>query len=91
MHAWVMGILRVWVSVRRSLYLRTLRDGVVADGLTTVIYVVGRMRRGHWGLIMTLIRVATGSVMGVRLHAGGNVLGLSNVQSGKRLYTPGTL
>jgi len=80
-HAWVvMGILRVRVPVRWSLYLRALCDGVVADGLTTgtvvttMIYIVGGMGRGQWGLIMTLIRVATGSVMGVRLHVGGNVL-----------------
>ena len=78
MHTWVMGILRV--PVRWSLSLRILCDWVVAHGLTTgivmstMIYVVGGMRRGQRGLMMTLIRVAAGSVMGVRLHVGGNVL-----------------
>jgi len=68
------------VPVRWSLYLGTLCDGVVAHGLTTgvvvttMIYIVGGMRRGQRRLIMTLIRVAAGSVMGVRLHVGGNVL-----------------
>jgi len=32
------------------------------------------MRRGERGLVMMLIRVAAGSVTGMRLHVGGNVL-----------------
>ena len=52
---------------------------VVAHGLTTgtvmapMIYIIRGMRRGHRGLMMTLIRVAEGIVMGVGLHVGGNV------------------
>ena len=47
---------------------------MVPYGLTTVVYVVGGVSRGQRGLVMTLIRVAAGSVMGMRLHVGGNVL-----------------
>jgi hypothetical protein len=91
MHAWVMGILGV--PVRRSLHLRTLCDGVVAHRLTTgivmtaMIYVVGGMRRGQWGLMMTLIRVAAGSVMGVGLHVGGNVLDCGCTKWQETLYS----
>jgi hypothetical protein len=56
---------------------RSILYGRIAHGLATVINIVGRLRRRHRGLMMTLIQVVAGSVMGVRLHVGGKRVGWS--------------
>ena len=85
----VVIVLRVRSGIRKEVPRK-----VVAHGLTTgavMTPMIKEMRRGHRDLVMTLMRVAEGIVMGVRLHVGGNVLGCWIHNVVRDFYTLSTL